>query len=77
MWPAASTPACSALRVLPENELFLTFGCGGSRLVITRSTTGTADDAAKASWHVDDITAEAAQLRARAPTSSAGRSGQA
>src|SRR6266496_1209144 len=42
MWPAASTPACSALRVLLGNELFLTFGCGGSRLVITRSTTGPA-----------------------------------
>jgi hypothetical protein len=49
------------------NELFLTFRCGGSRLVVTGSTTGTADDAAEASWHVDDVAAEVAQIRARRP----------
>jgi hypothetical protein len=65
MWPAGSTPARSALRVLLGNELFLTFGCGGSRLVVTRSITGTADEATEASWHVDDVAAEVARLRAR------------
>src|SRR5262249_62298105 len=54
------------LEVLLEDEQFLTFRCGGdSRLVVTKSTTGTADRATKASWRVDDIAAEVAGLRAR------------
>jgi catechol-2,3-dioxygenase len=54
------------LDVLLETEQFLTFRCGGdSRLVVTKSTTGTADTATKASWRVDDITSEVAELRAR------------
>ena len=53
------------LEVLLEDEQFLTFGCGGGRLVVTHSTTGTADTATKASWRVDDIAAEVAALRAR------------
>jgi len=54
------------LEVLLEDEQFLTFGCGGgSRLVVTHSTTGTADTATKACWRVDDIAAEVAGLRAR------------
>src|SRR5262249_60584734 len=39
------------LELLVEDEQFLTFGCGGdSRLVVTKSITGTADTATKASW---------------------------
>jgi catechol-2,3-dioxygenase len=54
------------LQVLVEDEQFLTFGCGGdSRLVVTKSTTGTREEATKASWRVDDIAAEVAELRAR------------
>jgi catechol 2,3-dioxygenase-like lactoylglutathione lyase family enzyme len=54
------------LEVLLETEQFLTFRCGGdSRLVVTKSTTGTADAATKASWRVADIAAEVAQLRVR------------
>ena len=54
------------LDVLLEDEQFLTFRCGGdSRLVVTKSTTGTADKATKASWRVDNIASEVAQLRAR------------
>ena len=54
------------LKVLLEDEQFLTFRCGGgSRLVVTKSTTGTADEATKASWRVDDIAGEIAELRAR------------
>jgi catechol-2,3-dioxygenase len=54
------------LPVLFEDQQFLTFGCGGdSRLVVTKSTTGTADQATKASWRVDDLVGEVAQLRAR------------
>jgi hypothetical protein len=32
---------------------------------VTKSTTGTADQATKACWRVDDLAAEVAQLRAR------------
>jgi catechol 2,3-dioxygenase-like lactoylglutathione lyase family enzyme len=54
------------LEVVLEDEQFLTFACGGdSRLVVTRSTVGTADEATKASWRVRDIVAEVAALRAR------------
>ena len=54
------------LELLVEDEQFLTFGCGGdSRLVVTKSTTGTADAATKASWRVADIASEVAGLRAR------------
>ena len=54
------------LPVLLEDEQFLTFGCGGdSRLVVTHSTTGTAEEATKASWRVDDLAGEVAWLRAR------------
>ena len=54
------------LPVLLETEQFLTFSCGSnSRLVVTKSTTGTADQATKACWRVADIAREVAQLRAR------------
>ena len=54
------------LELVLEDEQFLTFACGGdSRLVVTRSTVGTADEATKASWRVRDIVAEVAALRAR------------
>jgi len=54
------------LEVLLEDTQFLTFGCGGdSRLVVTKSTTGTTDQATKACWRVDDIAGEVAELRAR------------
>jgi len=53
------------LEVLLEDEQFLTFRCGGnSRLIVTKSTTGTAEDATKASWRVADIASEVAELRA-------------
>jgi catechol-2,3-dioxygenase len=54
------------LPVLLAEEQFLTFGCGGdSRLVVTMSTTGTAEEATKASWRVDDLAGEIAELRKR------------
>ena len=54
------------LEVLLDTEEFLTFRCGGdSRLVITKSSTGPADGTTKASWRVDSITSEVAELRAR------------
>jgi catechol-2,3-dioxygenase len=57
------------LPVLLEDEQFVTFGCGGdSRLVVTKSTTGTADEVTKASWRVDDLAGVVAWLRARGVT---------
>jgi catechol-2,3-dioxygenase len=58
--------ATLGLELLLADEGFLTFGCGGdSRLVVTHSTTGTRDEATKASWRVDDLAAEVAELRSR------------
>jgi catechol-2,3-dioxygenase len=54
------------LPVLVADEQFVTFGCGGdSRLVVTKSTTGTREEATKASWRVDDLAGEVAELRKR------------
>ena len=54
------------LELLIENDDFLTFRCGGdSRLVVTRSSTGTSEPQTKASWRVRDLAAEVAQLRSR------------
>ena len=54
------------LPLLLADEGLLTFGCGGdSRLVVTHSTIGTADQVTKASWRVDDLAGEVAWLRAR------------
>jgi catechol-2,3-dioxygenase len=58
--------ATLGLEVLVADEGFLTFGCGGdSRLVVTKSTTGTRDEVTKASWRVDDLASEVAWLRSR------------
>jgi catechol-2,3-dioxygenase len=54
------------LEVLFESDDFVTFSCGGdSRLVVTRSSTGTAEQQTKASWRVGDVAAEVAELRSR------------
>ena len=54
------------LEVLVADEGFLTLGCGGdSRLVVTKSTTGTREEATKACWRVDDLAGEVAWLRGR------------
>jgi catechol-2,3-dioxygenase len=52
------------LEVLIESDDFLTFKCGGdSRLVVTRSSSGTSEPQTKASWRVSDLAAELAELR--------------
>jgi catechol-2,3-dioxygenase len=52
--------------ILLETDEFVTFQCGGdSRLVVTKSSTGTAEQQTKASWRVKDIAAEVAELRSR------------
>jgi catechol-2,3-dioxygenase len=54
------------LEILFESDDFLTFKCGGdSRLVVTRSSTGTTEPQTKASWRVSDLAAEVAELRSR------------
>jgi catechol-2,3-dioxygenase len=54
------------LAVLIESEQFVTFGAGGdSRLVVTESATGTSEQQTKASWRVDDVATEVAELRSR------------
>jgi catechol-2,3-dioxygenase len=54
------------LEVLLESDEFVTFRSGGdSRLVVTKSTSGSSEEQTKASWRVDDIAAEVAGLRAR------------
>jgi catechol 2,3-dioxygenase-like lactoylglutathione lyase family enzyme len=54
------------LEALYDNDQFITYLCGGdSRLVLTKSTTGTSDEATKATWRVADIAAECADLRSR------------
>jgi catechol-2,3-dioxygenase len=54
------------LEVMIETDDFLTFRCGGdSRLVVTRSTSGTSEPQTKASWRVTDLAAEVADLRSR------------
>jgi catechol-2,3-dioxygenase len=54
------------LEILIESDDFLTFRCGGdSRLVVTRSATGTSEPQTKASWRVSDLAAEVSELRSR------------
>jgi catechol-2,3-dioxygenase len=54
------------LEILIENDDFLTFKCGGgSRLMLTKSNTGSTEEATKASWRVDDLPSELAELRSR------------
>lgn len=54
------------LEVLIETEQFLTFKAGGdSRLVVTESSRGTSEEQTKASWRVDDVAEEVAELRSR------------
>ena len=54
------------LEVLIQSDDFLTFKCGGdSRLVVTRSSTGTSEPQTQASWRVGDLAAEVDELRSR------------
>jgi catechol 2,3-dioxygenase-like lactoylglutathione lyase family enzyme len=54
------------LEIESEDEHTVTFRCGGdSRLVLSASTTGTADQQTQASWRVDDLAGELADLRSR------------
>jgi catechol 2,3-dioxygenase-like lactoylglutathione lyase family enzyme len=52
------------LEIVMENSDGVTFRCGGdSRLVVTKSTTGTADTQTQATWRVSDVAAAVADLQ--------------
>lgn len=54
------------LEVVREQEGAVFLRCGGdSGIELSASTVGTADEQTQASWRVDDIDAEVAELRAR------------
>jgi catechol 2,3-dioxygenase-like lactoylglutathione lyase family enzyme len=54
------------LEVLTEFPHSVTFKCGGeSRLAISKSTVGTADEQTQAAFRVSDLDAEVAELRSR------------
>jgi catechol-2,3-dioxygenase len=54
------------LEIISESEYEITYRCGGdSRLAVTKSTTGTADEQTQAGWRVTDLDAELAELRSR------------
>lgn len=54
------------LAVLSENPGALTFKCGGdSRLVVSKSSVGTSDEQTQASFRVQDLRHEVADLRSR------------
>lgn len=54
------------LPIVSENPRAVTFQCGmGTRLIVSASTTGTADAQTQASWQVEDLARELAELRSR------------
>ena len=54
------------LHVIDGNEQSLTLSCGGgSRVIITKSETGTSDSQAQAQWRVHGLAAELSDLRFR------------
>ena len=54
------------LEILFEDQRTVVFRCGGdSRIELSASTTGTADQQTQASWRVDDLAAELSELRSR------------
>jgi hypothetical protein len=54
------------LEILVENEVLIEFRCGGgTKLVVTKSTTGTADSQTQIRWEVEDLRGELDELRSR------------
>lgn len=57
------------LEIVVENEHAIQFRCGGgTKLVVSKSTTGTADSQTQLAWEVDDLRAELDELRSRGVT---------
>jgi catechol 2,3-dioxygenase-like lactoylglutathione lyase family enzyme len=54
------------LEIITEGDDAIVFQCGGgTHLDVTKSTVGTADEQTQASWQVQDLRAEVAELRSR------------
>lgn len=54
------------LEIINEAPYGVTFRCGGAtRLALSKSTVGTADEQTQAAWRVGDLDAELAELRSR------------
>lgn len=54
------------LEIISENENEIVFRCGGgTRLELSKSTIGTADTQTQATWFVENLQAEIADLRSR------------
>src|SRR5688572_10291203 len=53
------------LEIIIENENDIVFRSGGGRLEISKSTIGTADPQTQATWFVENLQAEVADLRSR------------
>jgi catechol 2,3-dioxygenase-like lactoylglutathione lyase family enzyme len=53
------------LEIISENENDIVFRSGGGRLEISKSTIGTADTQTQATWFVENLQAEIAELRSR------------
>jgi catechol 2,3-dioxygenase-like lactoylglutathione lyase family enzyme len=54
------------LEILVENEVLIEFKCGGgTKVVVTKSTTGTADSQTQIRWEVEDLRGELDELRSR------------
>jgi catechol 2,3-dioxygenase-like lactoylglutathione lyase family enzyme len=57
------------LEILVENEVLIEFRCGGgTKVVVTTSTTGTADSQTQIRWEVEDLRGELDELRSRGVT---------
>jgi catechol 2,3-dioxygenase-like lactoylglutathione lyase family enzyme len=54
------------LEILVENDEAIEFRCGGgTKLAVTKSTTGTADSQTQVGWEVVDLRGEVDELRSR------------
>jgi len=54
------------LEIVNESEAAIVFRCGGgTQLDVTKSSSGTADTQTQATWLVEDLRAEVAELRSR------------
>ena len=57
------------LEIITENDDRIEFRCGGgTKLAVSKSSTGTADSQTQIGWEVDDLRAELAELQSRGVT---------
>ena len=56
------------LEIVSESDDAISFSSGGTPFAVTLSTVGTADEQTQASWFVNDLDAELAEIRAKGVT---------